>query len=187
MADDASVKLLTPPEAFGIVEPSVYRSNSPFPVNFSFLKTLELRTVVVLSPEKPLRAVLDFFEECSINMVHLGLKAWKPDVTWKPVSEELIKECLEIVLDSTKYPVMVMCTSGVHQTGTLVGCLRKLEGWNLTSIVNEYRMYAGAKNRYINEQFIELFDLDLITLPHTLPTWFVDQVTMTQNEKQRLQ
>jgi hypothetical protein len=49
--------------------------------------------------------------------IHLGLKAWKPDLTWKPVTEELIKEALEIVLDISYHPIMVMCASGIHQTG----------------------------------------------------------------------
>ena len=39
----------------------------------------------------------------------------------------------------------------------------------------KYRSYAGNKARYVNEQFIELFDMDLITLPHNLPSWFVEQ------------
>lgn len=30
-------------------------------------------------------------------------------------------------------------------TGTLIGCLRKLQRWNLTSIFEEYRRYAGTK------------------------------------------
>ncbi|ORX63430.1 hypothetical protein K493DRAFT_250082, partial [Basidiobolus meristosporus CBS 931.73] len=38
-----------------------------------------------------------------------------------------------------------------------------------------YRSYSGNKARYINEQFIELFDMDLVTLPAELPEWFVEQ------------
>jgi hypothetical protein len=30
--------------------------------------------------------------------IHLGLKAWRPDATYRPVTEELIKESLEKVL-----------------------------------------------------------------------------------------
>jgi tyrosine-protein phosphatase SIW14 len=40
----------------------------------------------------------------------LGLKAFaKPDGGWKPVTEELIKEALEIVLDINYHPILVMC------------------------------------------------------------------------------
>lgn len=55
--------------------------------------------------------------------------------------------------------------------GTIVGCLRKLQRWNLTSIFEEYRRYAGPKVRVLNEQFIELFDTDLVRVPIDHPKW----------------
>ena len=117
-----------------------------------------------------------FFEENKIHFVHLGLKAWRQDATWSPVTDELMKEALELILNPNTHPVLVECTSGIHQTGTLVGCLRRLLGWNLASIINEYRAFAGAMHtRFMNEQFIELFDTDLITLPARLPHWFLIQ------------
>jgi len=88
--------------------------------------------------------------------------------------------------------------------------LRKLQNWNFSSIVAEvkniienfgnsiiftiikngvlfylikYRSYAGNKVRYVNEQFIELFDMDLITLPHNLPSWFIEQQKLLQQEE----
>jgi hypothetical protein len=39
-------------------------------------------------------------------------------------------------------------------------------------------MYAREKTRYMNEQFIEIFDLDLVTLPRDLPPWFIEQMQM---------
>jgi tyrosine-protein phosphatase OCA1 len=55
--------------------------------------------------------------------------------------------------------------------GTIVGCMRKLQRWNLTSIFEEYRRYAGPKVRLLNEQFIELFDTDLVGIPTNKPKW----------------
>ncbi|KAL0491875.1 protein-tyrosine phosphatase [Acrasis kona] len=66
-----------------------------------------------------------------------------------------------------------MCNLGRHRTGTVVGCLRKLQRWNLTSILEEYRRYAGTKVRIQNEQFIELFDTDLVRVPSHPPTWLL--------------
>lgn len=38
----------------------------------------------------------------------------------------------------------------------------------------QYRNIASTiKTRFENEQFIELFDVDLVTLPEHLPPWFV--------------
>lgn len=58
----------------------------------------------------------------------------------------------EIVLQPSSYPLMIMCNLGRHRTGTVVGCLRKLQRWNLASIFEEYRRHAGAKVRVMNEQ-----------------------------------
>jgi len=79
---------------------------------------------------------------------------------------------------------MVMCASGIHQTGTLVGCLRRLQHWNLTSILVEYRSYACHRStRYGDEQFIELFDVDLVTLPADLPQWFIEQKKIDEEDE----
>ena len=55
--------------------------------------------------------------------------------------------------------------------GTLVGCLRKLQRWNLTAILEEYGRSAGSKVREANEQFIELFDTDLVSMSASRPAW----------------
>ncbi|KAF7731202.1 hypothetical protein EC973_000617 [Apophysomyces ossiformis] len=178
--------LLTPPEHFGIVEPGIYRSDMLQPLHFTFIKQFGFKTVVMLSPEKPNRVTSNFFEEGGIDLVHLGMATWKPTQpsTWRPVSEELVKEGLELILNVETHPVLIVCTSGIHETGTLVGCLRKLEGWNFSSIITEYRAYAGSKARYVNEQFIELFDLDLVTLPLNIPLWLADQHKMLAEEEE---
>ena len=71
-------------------------------------------------------------------------------------------EALRIILDESNYPLHVMDHQGSHRTGTVLGCLRKAQRWSLTSIFDEYRRYAGPKVRLANEQFIELFDTDLV-------------------------
>lgn len=41
-------------------------------------------------------------------------------------------------------------------------------------VCRQYRNLASSiKTRFENEQFIELFDTDLVTLPQQLPDWFV--------------
>lgn len=65
-----------------------------------------------------------------------------------------------------------------------MGCLRRLQHWNFSSIIVEYRAYAGNKARYVNEQFIELFDVDWITLPESLPPWWIEQEQMWREEEE---
>lgn len=43
---------------------------------------------------------------------------------WRPLADEVIKDGLELLLDRRNYPVLIMCTTGIHETGTFVGCLR---------------------------------------------------------------
>ena len=91
--------------------------------------------------------------------MHLGCEEGHPNFA---MSEETVLKALDILLEHSNYPICVLCGQGSHRTGTVVGCLRKLQRWNLTSIFEEYRRYAGAKVRLLNEQFIELFDTDLV-------------------------
>ncbi|KAL2641920.1 hypothetical protein R1flu_009507 [Riccia fluitans] len=179
----AMVTYMSVPDAYGVVEPGVYRAKAADAPNLPFLLHLRLRTLLYLSPDPLLPAFITFLDKCATRFIHLGLKVWKPFASWKPVSEELIKDALEIILDVNNHPIMVMCSSGIHQTGTVVGCLRRLQSWNLTSLLEEYRRYAGSKARYANEQFMELFDEDLVTLPKDLPAWFIDQRRMMEEEE----
>lgn len=88
------------------------------------------------------------------------------------ICEETVLRALDIILDHTNYPICVLCGQGSHRTGTVVGCLRKLQRWNLTSIFEEYKRYSGTKVRLLNEQFIELFDTDLVQKQYsTALTW----------------
>eukprot|EP00051_Salpingoeca_urceolata_P006029 m.80146 g.80146 ORF g.80146 m.80146 type:complete len:160 (+) comp14653_c0_seq1:271-750(+) len=152
-----------PPLNFDLVEPDLYRSAQPNDLSFPFLETLQLKTILFLSPEEPSAQLKQFAEENTINLVHLG----KKHVT---VSEEMVLEALDIILRLGSFPLLVCCKLGRHHTGTVIGCLRKLQRWNLTSIFEEYRRY-GRKVRLINEQFIEFFDVDMVEVPSVVPPW----------------
>lgn len=171
-----------------MVEIGVYRSSIPNAQNFDFLKSLSLNVVLLLTTEVPERCVRRFFQDEGIQVIHLGLKkqphVWtEAGVGWKNMSEDLFKEALEIVLNSSFHPICIMCSSGKHKTGTLVGCLRRMQNWCLSSILDEYMSYAGKLHRFVNEQFIELFDVDLVNLPPNIPSWFRTQKEMLDSER----
>ncbi|KAJ3035040.1 hypothetical protein HDV00_004366 [Rhizophlyctis rosea] len=177
--------IITPPDAYGIIEPGIHRSNLLHPPHFPFIQILKLRTIVVLSPDMPSKHLAAFSEEGGVKLIHLGQHFTPPNLGWRPVSEERIKEVLELILNVENHPVLVMDTPDGHDIGVLVGCLRKLQSWNFNTIVTEYRSFAGSKSRSINEQFIELFDTDLITLPRALPDWFVEHRRLLQLEEEQ--
>jgi protein tyrosine/serine phosphatase len=179
---------LCPPAKFGIVEAKIYRFKSPiYDFNFAFLQQLKPKTMLRLSPDLPTKAITTWLQENNIELIHLGLKTLqhgrhRSDSPITFLEEEIIKEGLEIILDVKRHPVLITCSSGVHQTGTLVGCLRRLMGYNLTFILEECRSYGTT--RFTNEQFIELFDCELITLPKNLPDWFIEHQRMKKEEEE---
>jgi len=161
-----------PPQNYGMVEQDLYRSAQPNELNFPFLEKLHLRTVIYMTPDQLPPALIMWLEDQRINLVILGEEVGKRS-PWKPVSEETVLEGLHLLLEPANYPMLVMCNLGRHRTGTMIGCLRKLQGWSLTSILDEYRRHAGAKYRLLNEQFIELFDTDLVHVPQRRPPWLL--------------
>jgi len=183
--DPLSVPIV-PPSEFGIVEENVYRTNIISEQNLLFISQLypSIKNVILLSPEAPTRTLQTFLTQNSIHLNHQGLKTWKEDLDWKPVSDEMVKEALEFILCANNHPLIIMCTSGVHETGTVVGCLRRLQHYSLVSVIGEYRQYAGPRARYSNEQFIELFDVDLVSFPSPLPHWFIFHLTLLERERQ---
>eukprot|EP00735_Rhodelphis_limneticus_P003937 TRINITY_DN15480_c0_g1::TRINITY_DN15480_c0_g1_i1::g.30568::m.30568 TRINITY_DN15480_c0_g1::TRINITY_DN15480_c0_g1_i1::g.30568 ORF type:complete len:282 (+),score=-7.65,sp/Q1ZXG8/D1060_DICDI/47.50/8e-45,Y_phosphatase2/PF03162.8/1.8e-42 TRINITY_DN15480_c0_g1_i1:138-983(+) len=181
---DEELGPVCPPQAFGIVETNVFRSNPPYPVNFSFLRRLRLKTALYLTPDEPMQVVSQFFDECGTKLLKLGQKSWKPSGSWKPLSDDLVKDALELILNAEMHPLVIMCNTGLHFTGTVVGCLRRIQHWNMTSILNEYRIYASTKVWHVHEQFIELFDVDLVTLPKVLPEWYLWQCALLEEEEQ---
>ncbi|GAA5846316.1 hypothetical protein JCM3766R1_002208 [Sporobolomyces carnicolor] len=156
-------RVLIPPPNFGTVEENLYRSGQPSELSFAFIEELNLKTVIWLAPEDPNESFQQFLEDHSIRLFHLGAEDYA--ATYDPLSDETVLQALDLVLNPQNSPTMIMCAQGRHRTGTCVGCLRKLQHWNLTSILEEYRRFAGPKVRVLNEQFIELFDLDLVTVP----------------------
>jgi hypothetical protein len=68
-ATSTTTQLYTPPEAFGVVAPGIYRSDTMQVEHLPFLKSLGLRVIVMLSPEKLSRAATHFIEEDNIRLV----------------------------------------------------------------------------------------------------------------------
>ncbi|CAI5734570.1 unnamed protein product [Peronospora destructor] len=162
-----------PPVNYGMIEEDLYRSGQPNELNFPFLERLNLRTIIYLALEEPNPQFQSFVEEQEIQLVFLGgnTRMESRRKSWEPLSEETVLAALDIILDRSNYPLYITCHLGRDRTGAVVGCLRKIQGWHLSSIFEEYRRFAGSKVRLQNEQFIELFDTDLVTIPVNPPSW----------------
>ena len=63
-------------------------------------------------------------------------------------------------MDPVNQPVLIHCNKGKHRTGSVVGCIRRLQNWSLSAVVNEYIMFAAPKTRLEDQRFIESFDVN---------------------------
>ncbi|GEQ67389.1 hypothetical protein JCM33374_g1053 [Metschnikowia sp. JCM 33374] len=147
---------LTPPENFAPVIDQIYRSSFPQTQNYGFLKKLKLKSVLCLIPEEYPQAQSEFFEKEGIRLFQLGMSGNKEPFV--KISSELITKAMKIVIDPANQPILIHCNRGKHRTGCLVGVLRRLQGWSLTIIFDEYRKFAAPKERPMDQQFIELYD-----------------------------
>ncbi|URD95930.1 Tyrosine phosphatase family [Musa troglodytarum] len=193
--DEGEELLFVPPLNFAMVDAGLYRSGFPESANFGFLRTLRLRSVLVLMggvdgiigrclcPEPYPEANLEFLRENDIRLFQFGIENRKNSMMvfhavairlqleewichssdfkepFANIPEDTIREALKVVLDVRNRPLLIHCKRGKHRTGCVVGCLRKLQRWCLTSIFDEYRRFAAAKARISDQRFIERFDV----------------------------
>ncbi|CAL9076876.1 tyrosine-protein phosphatase DSP1-like [Musa acuminata AAA Group] len=155
--DGGEALLFVPPLNFAMVDAGLYRSGFPETANFGFLRTLRLRSVLCLCPEPYPEANLEFLRENGIGLFQFGIENRKEP--FANIPEDTIREALKVVLDVRNRPLLIHCKRGKHRTGCVVGCLRKLQRWCLTSIFDEYRRFAAAKARISDQRFIERFDV----------------------------
>lgn len=160
-------ELLVPPLNFAMVDNGIFRSGFPDSANFDFLKSLGLRSVICLCPETYPEANKEFLRANGIKLFQFGIDGSKEPFVNIP--EETIRGALKVVLDARNHPLLIHCKRGKHRTGCLVGCVRRLQRWCLSSVFDEYQRFAAAKARVSDQRFIELFDIS--SLKH-LPTSF---------------
>ncbi|EPZ35904.1 protein-tyrosine phosphatase [Rozella allomycis CSF55] len=150
------------PEGFATVEVGIYRSSPLNNTHSKYIQSLNLKTCVSLSMDAIAKNFVSFFEENKIQLINISRESWKANHDWKPVMEELIKDSLEIILKDSSHPVLIVSSSS--DVSVVIACLRKMLNWNFSSIIIEYRFFTKVKNRNREEQFIEQFDTDLVTV-----------------------
>jgi hypothetical protein len=177
--------VLNPPDNFGIVERGVYRCSFSSKGAQTFLENQipDLKTVFMVeragsTRSKPL--ILCLKDRGNVDIVTYEMKQGRPFADVEAFLEErhlrLIKKAMEIILDTSRHPVLICCKNGVYYTSLIVGCLRKIQSWSFSSIVCESKEFSS---RYVldvfSKHFIERLDLSQLKLPirKLLPTWVV--------------
>lgn len=169
---------LVPPENFALVSSGVYRCGFPKKRNFKFMETLRLKTVLTLVLEEYPKANLEWCQSQDIQFMQFGIPGNKvrlllhlsqvilDNLAQEPfdnIPEDVICAALVAILDRRNHPILIHCNKGKHRTGCLIGCIRRLQAWSLTSIFDEYRRFSAPKSRAVDQQFIDLFDI--------MPVW----------------
>ncbi|KAL5143688.1 Tyrosine-protein phosphatase DSP3 [Glycine soja] len=181
---DLNDAVLVPPPNFSMVEDCIFRSGLPNPSNFPFLQTLNLRSIILCCVFLMfIRGCRIGADTCALSLIRK--KIWTSFVrrifaffnlelrgkrsrfralgpVWDismPILKDSIMDALEVLIDVRNHPVLIHCKRGKHRTGCLVGCLRKLQNWCLSSVFEEYQRFAGAKSRTMDLAFIEMFDV----------------------------
>lgn len=179
---------IIPPLNFCPVERQLYRLGQPSMINQMFLRSLGLKTILWLASEEPQDDFLEFCLDNHIEIEFIGIASefangvatdyrgsggMPPLNPWDSLNEATIKKALDTIANRSVYPLLVCCGMGRHRTGTVIGCLRRLQGWNLASVSEEYRRFTGARGgRILVELLIESFDIDLIDIdPVSAPLW----------------
>ena len=159
---------LIPPDNFAMVNSWVYRSSFPKKKHFPFLKTLALRSVLTLILEDYPEQNIQFLDENGIRFFQYGIPGNKEPFVQIP--SQTITAALATILDRRNHPMLIHCNKGKHRTGCLIGCLRKLQQWSLTTIFDEYRRFSYPKSRSMDQEFIELYSEQAVW-PHIEPQW----------------
>jgi hypothetical protein len=158
--------MLVPPENFSMVENGIYRSSKLDAINISFLKSINLKSIVWINEEKPSRALRHFIGENQVKLFHMtnsGTLLEEDEIVnvkyqeWMVLKPGLISKAIETIMDVFNQNCLVMDTSEV-----IIGILRHIQRWNYSSILSEYRLYA-RKTSYKAEIFLELIKLELIS------------------------
>ena len=149
------------PLNYGMVTDTIHRSAMPEARHLTFLELIGIRSVVVLSPKGPTPDLEKWAAECGVRLVHpASVQAGKSTALTEQAAASIVSVLLT---DTLAGPILVTCPSGRYRTGVVVGCLRKAQRWNTASILEEYRRFAEGRARVENEEFMEVFDVALVT------------------------
>lgn len=178
-----SLSLLVPPLNFDMISSgggggAIYRSGHPNERNFHFMSTLNLKTIIYLSSDDVRDNLQSWIDAThgSVKLLHFRLNVNKEP--FAEMDEAIVADALRAILDRRNLPALVHCNKGKYRVGVITALIRRLQGWSITSIFDEYARFAGsdrvadeevrgarqrgtitASNPYFPSKFIDMFPL----------------------------
>lgn len=156
---------IVPPLKFSTVQQGFYRGAYPREINFPFLESLKLRTIVSLTP-KPVTMETDpnlyqFAQQNQIRLVHLECeKLGKGKKRGVPLGYSTVLDAIDLIIHTQHSPIYIHCLNGGQVTSLIIACLRKLQFWSSLTIFNEFIGFTS--NITLNDRnFVEGFKGDV--------------------------
>ncbi|KAH8730080.1 tyrosine phosphatase family-domain-containing protein [Phaeosphaeriaceae sp. PMI808] len=165
---------LFPPSNFGAVLPGIiYRSSYPQEKNYEYIKDLKIKSILTLVPEPITPEYQTFMKSAGIQHFQVHIKANKGEVR---VESCEMSRALRLIMDRTNHPILIHCNKGKHRTGCTVACFRRIIGYEMDTIVEDYHTYAGVKARFMDEVFFEGFDLNNVMWMARQEGWVAPEI-----------
>ena len=111
---------------------------------------------------EPTLGFQSWLDECRLRHAKIQIGTNKDKSGRVDADLTAICQALIFLMDSSNHPVYVHCNQGKHRTGCVIGCLRRIQGWPLSEIIEEYDIYAGVKSRPGDVALIKAFDPKLV-------------------------
>ena len=141
-------------ENFGKVNDHIYRGGQPNGDNYRQLVTIGIKTVLDLRSDSE-RGAKELAEAAGLRYINL------PMAKREYPQPDAAQRFLEIVNDSSVWPVYVHCAGGRHRTGAMIAAYRiTVDGWDLDRAYQEMKEYGfytrlgyGCYRDYINDYY----------------------------------
>jgi tyrosine-protein phosphatase SIW14 len=144
----SSSPLLVPPLNFDMVHSeggsgAIYRSGHPNERNFRFMSTLNLKSIIYLSSDDIRDNLQGWIDAThgSVKLLHFRLNVNKEP--FAEMDQAIVAEALQAILDRRNLPALVHCNKGKYRVGVVTALIRRLQGWSMTSVFDEYARFAG--------------------------------------------
>lgn len=166
---------LVPPLKFNTVQPNLFRGAYPREINFPFLQTLQLKTIVSLTPDsinsESDPKLYEFAKSNNIKLIHLECaQSGKGKKRGVPTGYSAILDALNILINKDLAPLYIHCLNGGQVTSLVIACLRKLQFWSSITIFNEFINFTA--NITVNDRsFVEGFKGEISISPNKKVNW----------------
>ena len=160
--------LLVPPLRYELVEDKLYRGSYPTLRNLPFLARLRLKSLLSLTPEPPTSDLTSFCKAEGIQLHHYHVAQPIEDPV---LPSPILSSALSHLLELEHLPVYIHCLDGRGITSLLVAALRRLQGWAVPSIVEEYGRFNDSPDGV--HSLLDTWK-GPVPIPRNLPHWLWD-------------